>query len=303
MVGLRLDVCTGLDPATRPERLECDPTSGRYGLAKAVNVDIDASGTVSRRAGFTRGEAGAFHSLWSDGVEAFAVCGDALCRVDRDGRAAVVRGGLTPGAPMCWLRVDDRVFYANGREKGILRDGAHEDWGGIPFPGPDVLDRYEEPPAGTLLEYFAGRVFIARDAVVYFTEGVGMYHWMDGAAGLLPPYDGEIRMLRAVDDGLYVGAESFVEFVSGFDPKEFRYRRVCGVPPAAGSDAALDGSRTPRFAGREIEGAAVVWTALDGVYLGRSGGRVERIKQFRIPSARRAAAVVTGEAYLTLLQA
>ena len=37
-----LSACLGLGDATRPTGLVCDPETGRYELAEAVNVDVTA---------------------------------------------------------------------------------------------------------------------------------------------------------------------------------------------------------------------------------------------------------------------
>jgi hypothetical protein len=159
---------------------------------------------------------------------------------------------------MACLRVDDRVFYANGFEKGILRSGRHEDWGGRPYPGPAFTIAYGEPPAGRLLEYYGGRIFMAVGETAFFTCAVGLFHWVDLAAGYLPPLDGDIRMLRAVDDGLYIGTPGGVVFASGARPEEFVYRRVCRTAPVEGTDALLPEGGSGKAVGKEYRGKAAV---------------------------------------------
>ncbi len=223
---LRLAVCRGID-ATRPAfRLGIDPDSGAYHVPMAVNVDVGPSGEVSRRPGFFRVAAGDFHSLWSDGGHAaYAGCGDALVRIVPDARdpagvvVETVASGLTPGARVSFLGVAGRVYYANGFEKGVIADGRAWAWGGAAamFRPGDFVD----PPAGHLLEYHAGRIFIASDETVYFTQGAGALHLVDPAGGFLPVRGGRVRLLAAVDDGLFVGTDQEVFFAAGRDPKDF----------------------------------------------------------------------------------
>lgn len=301
-VAFRLDRCLGLNAAVAPHRLRCDAASGEYELAKAVNVDIDATGAVSRRTGFVRLAGGNVHSLWSDGAEAYAVMGGDLCRVGADGSAAVVRAGLTEGARMAYLRVDDRVFYANGLEKGILRSGNHEDWGGRPYPGPAFTVAYGDPPAGRLLEYYGGRIYMAVGETVYFTCAVGLFHWVDLAAGYLPPLDGDIRMLRAVDDGLYIGTQRGVVFAAGAGPEEFAYRLVCRAAPVEGTDALFPEGGRGKAAGKDFQGKALAWIGEDGVYLGQGSGAVTRLKALPPFAGSRGCALAGQSKYVALIE-
>ena len=67
---------SGLNNATEPSRLSCDPETGTIELAAAVNVNIDSTGRFSRRQGYEQliGLAGA-HSLWAREDQCFFVVG------------------------------------------------------------------------------------------------------------------------------------------------------------------------------------------------------------------------------------
>lgn len=303
---LRLAVCRGID-ATRPAfRLGVDPDSGAYHVPMAVNVDVGPSGEVSRRPGFFRVAEGGFHSLWSDGGHAaYAGCGDGLVRIVPDVHdpagvvVETVASGLTPGAPVCFLGVAGRVYYANGFETGVIADGRAGAWGGAAamFRPGDFVD----PPAGHLLEYHAGRIFIASGETVYFTQGAGAFHLVDPAGGFLPVRGGRVRLLAAVDDGLFVGTDQEVFFAAGRDPKDFLYSRVMDQPPLPGTGLAGAGADLEPVAGKPIAGKAVVWADRRGMCLGLAGGRVERLIRLSLPEAGQGAALAGPEEWLFLL--
>lgn len=292
----RLTRCLGLGAAVSPRSLVCDPETGRYELAEAVNLDV-CQGRLVRRPGRQRlGEAG-YHSLFAHGEALYGVRDRGLYALAPGGQARVLRDDLTAGAAMAWIGLGDTVYFANGRETGCVRDGVALAWGGGSYPGPDRTGRFAPPPAGQALAVHAGRIWIADGNLVRFTEGAGLVDWVDTAFGFLAPFTGRVRLLRPVADGLYVGDAAGVHFLAGDDPKTMRLRRVADVVPLPGSDVPLDPGRHLAVAGREV-GGGMLFACRDGVYLGAAAGRVTRLRAARIPATAGYAAVLTRGRYL-----
>ena len=126
---VRLTDCLGLGASAGPAGLVCDPESGRYALAEAVNVDV-VEGRLVRRPGYERLAGFGFSELCSGGGDLYGVAGDGLYLIPGQGQPRLLRGALTPGAPMAWLRVGDDVYYANGFDNGRLRQGQDQPWAG-----------------------------------------------------------------------------------------------------------------------------------------------------------------------------
>lgn len=108
-------------------------------LEAAVNVDLDNSGRLSRRAGYASVLAGSqVHSLWSDENEdvCLYVAGGVLRRMHPGYTSTALRSGLL-GSAMSYSRVNDLVYFANGLETGVydIHAGAVRNWG-IATPGP-----------------------------------------------------------------------------------------------------------------------------------------------------------------------
>ncbi|MHC1791439.1 hypothetical protein [Solidesulfovibrio sp.] len=298
---LRLTTCLGLGASAALQGLVCDPETGRYELAEAVNVDVVA-GRIVRRPGFERLGGYGFSQLYSDGAALYGVCCDGLYRIPGQGLPALVRGGLTPGATMAFVSVAGAVYFANGCETGRLRQGVAEAWAGERYPGPDRIGRYGPPPVGHALAWHAGRIWIAVGDCVHFTEGAGLFDWVDGLGGFLPPFVGRIRMLAPVGGGLFVGDDAGVVHVAGTDPKKMTFARVSPAAPLPGSLALLPAGRHVRVAGRELDGDAALWAATDGMHLGLPGGQVTRIAPAVIPAGARVAAVATRGRYLLFMR-
>ncbi|WP_428562099.1 MAG: hypothetical protein ACP59X_20515 [Solidesulfovibrio sp. DCME] len=291
----RLHRCLGLGASASPLGLACDPAKGTYALAEAVNVDV-RDGRILRRPGLRRLGEGGYTGLFSHDGRLYGARDGAILAIPAQGEPMVLRDGLTPGAPVAFLGVGETVYFANGFETGCLRDGAALPWGGGVWPGPDRAGRYVPPPAGHLLAWHAGRVWIADGAVVRFTEGAGLTDWVDSLAGYLPPATGKVRLLRAIAAGLLVGDATGVTLARGNDPQTMTFERVCPVPPLPGSDVSLPAGRREAVAGRELAGQAAVWAGADGVYLGLASGRVVRLAVANIPAGQ-ARAVATGNRY------
>ena len=113
----------GLNTMARDEELKPGE------LRKAENLDVTDSLRLRRRPGYTKVQAGRYHSLWSCDVGAFIVSGDTLYEVDDEGATTAIRSGLTQNAPMAYEVVNNMVFYSNGKEIGKIVEGVHFDWG------------------------------------------------------------------------------------------------------------------------------------------------------------------------------
>ena len=292
--------CLGLGQGPTPNNCRMDPASGRYQLAEAVNVDV-VEGRLRCRPGFARLLDQGFHSLFSHGADLYGGREDGLCRIPVQGEARILRQGLTAGAGISFAAVDDTVYFANGFETGVIRDGAAGPWSAPAFPGPDRDGRFTPPPAGHLLAVHAGRLWIAREALVVFTAGAGLLDWVDSLAGFLPPARGRIRMLRAVADGLLIGDEDGVTLAAGNDPASMTFARVCPTPPIPGSDATLVPGRHPVVAGQDQKGLGAIWAGRDGVYQADGHGRVTRLVTANFQGAGGASAATTGSRYLLAL--
>lgn len=93
-------------------------------LRSAVNADLSAEGTVTRRAGYELLTAGTdCHSLWADGTDVFVADGDALKRIaglPGTPSLTTVRTGLVPGRAVSYARTPTAIYFSNGIEIGRL---------------------------------------------------------------------------------------------------------------------------------------------------------------------------------------
>jgi hypothetical protein len=113
-------------------------------LTVASNVDLDKSGRLARRNGYTSVLAGAVHSLW---VCLFAQ-GSQLNQLNANYSTTNLTA-ITPGLPLSYCKVSERVYYANGADTGILENGVVRSWGLAVPPLPGVTAAAGNMPVGT----------------------------------------------------------------------------------------------------------------------------------------------------------
>lgn len=122
-------------------------------LAAAVNVDLDESGRLQRRDGYTSVMAGTkVHSIWSDENEEVClyVANGTLRRLLSDYTSVTVRASVTD-LPMAYTRVNDLVYFSNEAVRGVydIRAGAARGWGIIPPSPVGVIASVGALPGGT----------------------------------------------------------------------------------------------------------------------------------------------------------
>lgn len=136
--GLRNDV--------DPERFELGD------MVMATNVNIDQTGRISRRGGYAQRTSSVnTHSMWAppQGDMCLFVAGGLLQQLNTDMSASVLGVLLDGSSPVSYERVDDRVYFANGTDMGIVENGAMRTWGLPQAPLPGAVATVGTMPAGT----------------------------------------------------------------------------------------------------------------------------------------------------------
>lgn len=235
-------------------------------LREAKNIDLDSEGKAIRRNGYTKKvmPSGIIHSLWSNDRICLFVEGTTLKRLYEDYTSSDIRTNIST-LPVSYVDVNEIVYYSNASVIGYIENGV-----GKTFVNP-TKNFKQAPQPGQHIEYYNGRLYIARNDVIWYTDAFNFGH-VDMRSNFIRMKD-EITMLGAVDDGMYVSIgditdRSSVLFLSGLQPKEFVIRQVADYGAIEGTDVKVNGS----FIGEGIAGKAILWTSRKGVCLGANGG-------------------------------
>lgn len=277
MLTFALRSCAGQNSAVPPSRCAYNADTGAWESPLLHNVDLDDTGRLTRRRGFSRLQTGDWHSMWGNGDLGYVVNGSTLYEVNEAGVLLALKTDMLPSFPVSYAAVDDVVYWCNSGQKGKIIEHQAVAWGGGAYPYADAVREIGDVPVGHLVCYHAGRLFVAVDNVVYFTEGAGFFDFADLESNHLPFYDSKILMLLPVDDGLYVGTDSGVQFVAGTAPDQFQYRQVSARRPIPGVNLTMSG----HLIDPDIVGAVALWADRLGVTMGMLSGVARSITKDR----------------------
>lgn len=120
-------------------------------LFLANNVDLDRTGRLARRAGYTLRSAGTAHSVWADDTEIQCLLarGGQLQQLNADYSVTPLAALTAPNEPVSYAKVNDSVYFANGVDTGVVEQGAVRSWGIVPPVLPGVTPTVGDMPAGT----------------------------------------------------------------------------------------------------------------------------------------------------------
>lgn len=134
--------------------LRNDVTPERFGpadLEVADNVDLDRSGRIARRDGYTSVRPGAVHSLWADelGQQCLFAQGNQLMQLNTNYSASAIATLAGVGLPVSYVKAIERVYFSNSVDLGIVENGSVRSWGLAVPPLPGVAPVTGNMPAGT----------------------------------------------------------------------------------------------------------------------------------------------------------
>lgn len=266
---------SGLNTVDDPTRLPFK--SGVSDLGVAVNVTIDQTRQVDRRPGQTLIASGSFHSLFADGDVCFVAKGGSLYSVASDLSLTGVRSGMS-GARIGYCQAGARTYYSNGQENGFIEDSVSWPWTVGKYHGPDTNRNFVAAPVGTHLAFSAGRIFIATNNVLVWSE---LYrHDLFDLARSFVQFNTDIRMVKPVGAGLFVSTQRRTYFLMGQNPAEFKSICVANYPAIEWSDACeyVEGLEV----GLQEPGLCAVWASPEGAILGTSTGQIFNLNKNKI---------------------
>ena len=261
---------TGLNTVADPTRINYDIETGISDLGVAVNVTIDQTGWISRREGFIQQYSGACHSLYSDGDLCLFVGDGDLYRLLLDYSAELVQP-LSVDDKMAYTQVNRSFYYTNKTDYGIVApNGQYKVWEALPYIGPTTNRVFDGPRPGSHLAFFAGRIFVSEGDVLWWSEPYA-FSWFDRSRNFVR-FSSDIRMIKTVENGLFISDEKQTYFLSGHNPREFMRTVVAPYPAIEWSDA-IDYVETWEIGLDNLEpGLCALWASLEGACLGTSNG-------------------------------
>jgi hypothetical protein len=294
-----LSKSTGLNNKVSPSRVTYNIESGIGELSIAVNVDISNEGQISRRDGITAtANIDSIHSMYSGVNGAFYVSGSSLYALNNDFTGTAIVNDLSVSYKMSYCDVLNRTYYANGRQNGYIIDRTRSTWEVSDYVGPVTHKKFDDPPVGSLIFLYKGRMYVVKDNVLWYSEPFA-YSAFDRARSYMW-FEQNINAAIAVEDGIFISTDR-VYFLRGNTPTEMVQSTVSSYPIVGQTVLSVKGEE---LLDKSIVGTCAIWTSQDGIFLGQGNGQVRNLTKDKLdlPPIGGGCAVFSNGAYLTFLK-
>ena len=125
------------------------------------------------------------------------------------------------------------------------------------------------PPAGQILEYYKGRIYIGSFDAVWHTEPF-KYELCDMSNGYTQ-FESDATLVGAVDDGIYFGTDDDIDFAKGDNPKDFKWEQKANYGAIFGTMQKLI---RPDVGNNEAMQTLIVFASAKGICIGGKGGEM-----------------------------
>ena len=285
-----LNQFTGLRNTVTRERL------GPADLYQGKDVDLDDAGQLRRRRGRTKVGTGSFHSLYEGTEKTLVVKDGVLCRLWPNYTTTALLTGAGDW-PVSYVPVGPDIYFASEVISGILgTNDTVSPWGYVSAEGtwlspvvtptdtlhPVAGKLLGPPPMATALTCFNGRIYLASGRTLWATE-LYLYSYVDRTKNYLY-FEDDITALGMVDDGIYVGTQSAVWFLSGpFGQMKRTPAAVAGVLPRS-MVVVPRGALSPEVAGNAptSQQDVVMFMTNHGMCVGLNGGAVVNLTMGKV---------------------
>lgn len=239
-----LRATTGLNNVVDPARLSYNEDNGVCELAEAVNVDIDRTGRVGRRKGYS--EIGNFtnvHSLYASSAYMYFISEGILYAMNQsEGTTAL---GSISDERTAFETVGSRTYFSNNMDSGIIDGLSRSPWTAASYVGPATDRTFSDPPKGNHLRLFNSRMLIGSGDLIWASERFS-YHWFDMARSYMP-VGSEIRMIDKVSSGFYVGVDGRILYYHGNDFDSVAMTVISDETIITGTNQMIQGSNFPDY--------------------------------------------------------
>jgi len=267
---------SGLNNKVDPTRLKYDKDTGIGELAEAVNVNIDDTGRIGRRAGQVSLSAVVSHSLFCDKGDAFVVqdrtSDSAIYKIGTDLSLTGIRSGLEKGARISFCQVGDLTYYSSPYQNGVIAAGISSAWPTFTaHVGATTTRAFYGVPLGSHIAHFNGCMWIADGDVVWVSEPYA-YGKYDHARRFFQ-FGSDVRMIKPVFGGVWISDGEQTGFIQGAEKLEaMSWVKKSSFPAHEWSECIelVDLSQS-KF---QLPGLSAIWASDAGLTIGTSTGEL-----------------------------
>lgn len=132
------------------------------------------------------------------------------------------------------------------------------------------------PPAGEVLGYYNGRLYVASGRFLWYSEPYE-YELFDLMNGFIA-FDSPIKTFAAVTTGIYLGTDSETLYLSGPDPLEFVSKQVAAYGTVLGTELLV---RNDLVTEDSVDGVVALWCSKQGMCIGMENGVTKNLTSSR----------------------
>lgn len=249
-------------------------------LSGSSNCFADKTEGMVSREGYLSRDSGSYHSLWRDGGINLGVVNNNLCRIYISGNSigtTVLQSRV--GDNRFNFTMGDKIYGTNSLLFGYL-DLASNSW---VTPSGTTQTFKRVMPAGHLIEWFNGRLYIALNNLVVISDPMAPIIYDVREDKSFIQMGSKLTMMAGVDDGLWVSDENEIVFLPGAGPTNFSLKPVVDYKVIEGSYT----KKTGIVVRDEFYPSCVFMTTSKGICLGGNGGKFINLTElnFNMPNS------------------
>lgn len=259
----------GMMNTVRPTAVPADA------LVEAVNVDIDKAGHVTSRMSWTKVDSANVRSLFEHAGKTYGVVDGVVGELHAGG----FQGYAPVTGKVSWAVLNGSPISADMDGVFLVSNGSvHQLDVGNPTADEALEFQLQPMPGGQWVEYWQGRVIVARGTTLFFSEPL-RYGVYDPLRGYIQ-FEQQISWLAPLPSGIFVGLRDTVRFLSGSDYRQLE-QRVVGGPSWPGAAQVITSPNMPSDLIKDADKVAV-WMTDVGFAVGLPSGEVIHPQQDRL---------------------
>jgi hypothetical protein len=126
------------------------------------------------------------------------------------------------------------------------------------------------PPAGQILEYYKGRIYIGSFDALWYTEPF-RYELCDMSTNFIQ-FESDMSLVGAVEDGMYFGTDNEIIFAGGDQPKSFKLEQKADYGAIFGT---MQKIQRPDVGRNEVMSTLLMFASTKGICIASKGGDLQ----------------------------
>jgi len=270
---VRFESFTGINNWYNPWELE--PSA----LVSCTDYNITDNGNLIARDGRTLRLAGSFSDLHTTPSGVIGVKGSMLCSIDLVGNTYKYIASGFGQQKISYVNINDLTVLSDGINIGYVRNNVYGTFLRPTIPLKSAI------PAGQLIEYYKGRLFIASGKVVAQSDPIAIRFAIDDnivSGGNTRQFSNEVTLMKAVGDGIWFGDDTGIYWCGGDEIGGFKRVKKSNSKPIIHLAIKIN----PQHLSEPREGICFDVMTHDAMYRLGEGGRIENltVKKYYIPA-------------------